>query len=110
MFGIGRCGVGGAWWFHEGRTWLVARCRWHQCGIKVGLCAGRVGAMPLLVLRHGKQGVKRGLMGLQKLQLKTVIIALLCELESRGACVCARACVVQRGAWLVGCVVCSLAL
>ena len=47
-------------WFHEGWTWTVARCRWHQCGIKVGLCAGRVGAMPLLVLRHGKQGVKRG--------------------------------------------------
>ena len=47
--------------------------------------------MPLLVLRHGKQGVKRGLMGLQKLQLKTVIITLLCELESGGACVCARA-------------------
>ena len=69
----------------------IACCRWHQCGIKVGLCAGRVGAMPLLVLGHGGQGVKRGLLGLQKLQLKTVIVTLLCELESRGACACVRA-------------------
>ena len=60
MFGIGGCGVGGAWLFHEGRTWIVARCRWYQRGIKVGLSAGRVRAMPLLVLWHGKQGVKRG--------------------------------------------------
>ena len=44
----------------------------------VGLCAGRVGAMPLLVLGQVGQGVKRGLMGLQWLQLKTVIITLLC--------------------------------
>ena len=28
----------------------------------------------------------------------------------RGVCVCVRACVVQCGVWLVGCVVCSLAL
>ena len=78
-------------WFCGGWTWTVACCRWYQCGIKVGLCAGRVGAMPLLVLRHGKQGVKRGQMGLQKLQLKTVIFTLLCEVESGGACVRARA-------------------
>ena len=82
----------------------------------MGLCAGRVGAMPLLVLR---QGVKRGLVGLQRLQLKTVIITLLqlCEAESgcrqgRRMCVCvrARACVVQCGVWLVGGVACLLAL
>ena len=48
---------------------------WHQGGC---VCRAR-GAMPLLVLRHGKQGVKRGLMGLQKLQLKTVIITLFCD-------------------------------
>ena len=66
------CGCG--WCFCGGWTCTVACCRWYQCGIKVGLCAGRVGAMPLLVLRHGGQGVKRGLLGLQKLQLKTVLI------------------------------------
>ena len=79
---------------------------WHQCGIKVGLCAGRVRAMPLLVLRHGKQGVKRGQMGSQRLQLKTVIITLLCEVESGEACVCARArawCSVVCGQWVAWC-------
>ena len=76
--------MGGAWWF--------------QCGIKVGLCAGRVGAMPLLVLRHGKQGVKTWVDGItevaaQRLQLKTVIITLLGEMESKKCvCVCARVC------------------
>ena len=78
--------MGGAWWF--------------QCGIKVGLCAGRVGAMPLLVLRHGKQGVRCGQMGLQRLQLKglckqlkTVLITLSGETESKKCvCVCARVC------------------
>ena len=32
----------------------------------MGLCTGRVGAMPLLVLGHGEQGVKRGLVGSQR--------------------------------------------
>ena len=48
----------------------------------MGLCAGCVRAMLLLVLRHGGQGVKRGLVGLQRLQLETVIITLRCELRS----------------------------
>ena len=50
------CDVRWVWvwvWFGGGWIWIVAFCRWHQCGIKVGLCAGRVGAMPLLSLGMG---------------------------------------------------------
>ena len=95
VFGIGDCGAGvgvGGAFVGVDLYCCMFTCRWYdwyQCGIKVGLCAGRVGAMPLLVLWHGGQGVKRGLLGLQKLQLKKLPC---CANWSREwhVCVCAR--------------------
>ncbi len=38
------------------RGWCLVVSMWHQGGVVCRAC----GAMPLLVLRHGKQGVRRG--------------------------------------------------
>ena len=85
------CGCG--WWFGGGWTWIVAFCRWYQCGIKVRLCAGRVGTMPLLVLRHGGQGVqgvKRGLGDYKGCNSKLCLLPCCAKRGRRGVCVCAR--------------------
>ena len=108
VLGCGWCFCGG--WYvgllhvAGGIVVFVLGCGWCFCGgwyvgllhvagginvvSRLGFCAGRarVGAMPVLVL----EGVQRGLVGLQWLQLKPVITALPCSIPYHTIPCCAK--------------------